>query len=150
MRFSTWDAPSKGTDVLLIQCEVITQRWRETEPGGRDKSEGLCRGGGIRRRSCGNALPAKNIPDRAGAKAQRWKGGENGRETGKYFNTRSGKCLFCAGEWRLKNVWPQIPVLGISKNSESGPKVQTLGYKVTNSGNIVYSMGTVVHTVLYI
>jgi len=47
-------------------------------------------------------------------------------------------------------VWPQIPVLGISKNSESGPKVQTLGYKVTNSGNIVYSMGTVVHTVLYI
>ena len=51
------------------------------------KPEGLRRVGGIRRRSCGNALLAKNIPDRAGAKAQRWKGGENGRETGKYFNT---------------------------------------------------------------
>lgn len=47
-------------------------------------------------------------------------------------------------------MWPQIPVLEISKNSENGPKVQTLGYKVTNSGDIIDSMVTIVNTVLYI
>ena len=50
----------------------------------------------------------------------------------------------------IKECVARNPVLEISKNSESGPKVQTLGYKVTNSGHIMYSMVTIVNTILYI